>query len=326
MITNHTNIPLSLAVWLAHDDYDYIDDPTVISATSLLKPIRSIVLERQNMELMKMQDVSAMVPSRMGTAIHDAIEKAWTSKMKLADILSKMGYPEDVITRIKINPEPAEIQDDSIVIYMEQRATKEICGFKVTGKFDFCMEGTLEDFKSTGVYNYISGSNKEKYRQQMSIYRWLNQDKVTSDQGHIRYIFTDWSALKAIQDKKYPSSRLVDQTLDLMSLHETEEFIRDILDQVNLMMDWTQDVLPECNREELWQKPDVFKYYKDPSKKQRATKNFNTYAEAHERLLKDNSVGEIVSVPGSINRCKYCNVVGICDQAQQFINNGSLVL
>lgn len=43
--TNTTNIPLPLAVFLATDDYDY--QPDTISVTTLLKPIKQIILGRR---------------------------------------------------------------------------------------------------------------------------------------------------------------------------------------------------------------------------------------------------------------------------------------
>ena len=45
--TNKNNIPLSLAVWLVTDEYDYVDKPNYISATSLLKPTRQLVLSKR---------------------------------------------------------------------------------------------------------------------------------------------------------------------------------------------------------------------------------------------------------------------------------------
>ena len=42
--TNQENIPLSLALWLAHDPYVVNPNPKAFSATSMLKPLKSIVL------------------------------------------------------------------------------------------------------------------------------------------------------------------------------------------------------------------------------------------------------------------------------------------
>ena len=44
MINNDANIPLYLAAWLANDEYDYVSDPKYISATSLMKPIKELIL------------------------------------------------------------------------------------------------------------------------------------------------------------------------------------------------------------------------------------------------------------------------------------------
>ena len=46
MLKNEHNISLAVAVWLAASgDYDLVPDPKVISATTFLKPIKSIVFQ-----------------------------------------------------------------------------------------------------------------------------------------------------------------------------------------------------------------------------------------------------------------------------------------
>jgi len=322
--TNATQIPLSLAVWLADDDYDHQDDPNIISATTLLKPLRAIVLARQNKELSKTADISAMIPSRMGSALHTSIEKSWTSG-DLAEILEDLGYPKKIIENILVNPKPEEITEDSICIFMEQRTNKKSGKYIISGKFDFVIQGEIQDFKSTGVYNYISGSNVQKYIQQGSIYRWLNPDLVTEDHMKIQYIFTDWSSLKARTDKNYPTARLVEQRLDLMSLAETDAFIKKITTEIEALEGLPEKNLPLCTPEELWQKPDVFKYYKDPAKRARSTKNFDNYQDAATRLAADGGVGIIDTIKGQVVRCRYCEVSGICQQAAGYVADGSLI-
>ena len=72
-ITNHEGIPLALAVWLVHDEYDYLNHPAYISATGLMKPLRHIILpQRQNPELRKAEDVADFVSRALGHAIHDS--------------------------------------------------------------------------------------------------------------------------------------------------------------------------------------------------------------------------------------------------------------
>lgn len=324
-LTNNENIPLSLAVWLADDDYDYDDDPNTISATTLLKPIKAIVLGIQNKELDQIGDVTALIASRMGTALHTAIESTWRKEKKVKSLMKMLGYPAEIVDCVKVNPRPEDIDDKTIPVYMEQRFKKQVGKYKISGKFDFVLNGALEDFKSTGVYNYISGSNKEKYMQQGSIYRWLAPQIITEDFMTIQYLFTDWSKLQSIREKEYPNKRLMPQKLELMSIAQTQAFIENIVRKVESLESQPEELLPACSDEELWKSPDVYKYYKNPNAT-RATKNYKNMAEAQEHLARDGHVGIVKTFPGEVKRCRYCNVVGICKQAQGYIQSGVLQL
>ena len=41
---NINQVPVSMAVWLAHDEYDHNDDPNHISVTGLIKPTKQLIL------------------------------------------------------------------------------------------------------------------------------------------------------------------------------------------------------------------------------------------------------------------------------------------
>ena len=90
MLTNKFNLPLPLQVWLAGDSYDYVNNPKYISATSILKPVRQIVLSKRLSE--QDIDLSDKIAVSTGTAIHDGIECAWTNP-KLS--LTKLNYPSE---------------------------------------------------------------------------------------------------------------------------------------------------------------------------------------------------------------------------------------
>ncbi len=317
------DLPLSIKVWLAHKTYDSVNDPKTISATTILKPTKSLVLgmrlpQEEGIEL----DLVRQIPSAIGTSIHTAIESAWDSK-SLPETLKLAGINDKTISRIKINPETLEEGD--IPIYMELRSSKEIDGWTITGKFDFICDGTLEDFKSTSVYTWINQSNAEKYIQQGSIYRWLNPDIIKDDYMYIRYIFTDWSAAKAMQDKNYPNSRIISQKYELMSIEETEAMLRKNINNLTKYLNEPEENIPDCTSDELWQREAVFKYYKNPANKTRSTKNFKTYYEAHQKYIEDGSIGEVVEVKGEVVFCKYCNALPICKQAQSYIDSGLLI-
>lgn len=322
--TNQLQIPLALAVFLATDDYDH--ETGVISATSLLKPLRQLILPKRidpkNINI----DVSSLVSSRMGSAIHAAIEKAWTNPEKA---LKALGFPPRVYDNIIINPTQEQLESNpkAIPVYMEQRAYKEIEGFRVSGKYDFVAEGKVQDFKSTSVYSYINQSNAEKYILQGSIYRWLNPDIITEDVMMIHYIFTDWSKASATQNKDYPQNRVLTQKFKLLSIAETENFIKQKLQQIKRHNMSPENEIPVCTDEDLWRKETVWKYYKDPSKMSgRSTKNFGTRHDAYMRLAEDNNVGIVVEVKGQVKACAYCPAFDICTQKDTYIASGELVL
>ncbi len=321
---NTSSVPLSLAVFLATDNYDHDQDENTISATALIKPLRQIVLSARVPEDLTPVDLVNLVPSRMGSAIHDAIERSW--KDNYPNALANLGYPKRVIEKIRINPKPEELTDGVIPVYMEQRAKKTVGKFTVTGKYDFIGDGRVEDFKSTSTYTAINNTNDEKYIWQGSIYRWLNPQIITKDEMAIQFIFTDWSKAKAMADPKYPQQRIQQRILPLKSIQETDAFVTRKLNQIEQYWDAPEEQLPLCTDADLWRSEPVFKYYKNPEKRARSTKNFDNRHDAQLRYIEDGSVGIVVEQPGQVTACKYCPAFAVCSQKDALIASGDLVL
>lgn len=319
---NVSQVPLSLAVFLVSDNYDH--DSSTISATALIKPLRQIILSNRVPTEEAIVDLIQMVPSRMGSAIHDAIERSWKDNYQIA--LDHLGYPKKVIEKIRINPKPEELQDGQIPIYLEQRAYKQVGKFLISGKYDFIGDGRVEDFKSTSTYSATNNTNDEKYIWQGSIYRWLNPDIITKDEMAIQFIFTDWSKAKAMQDPKYPQQRIQQRILPLKSVQETDGFVRRKLSQIDEYWDKPEEEIPHCSDEDLWRSEPVFKYYKNPEKTSRSTKNYDTRQEAYLRLAEDGNVGKVVEQPGTVTACKYCSAFSICSQKDALIAQGDLLI
>ena len=63
---NVGEVPLALAVFLATDNYDYNSDPNTISATTLLKPVRQIILPGRIAPGEALPNLADMMNSRMG--------------------------------------------------------------------------------------------------------------------------------------------------------------------------------------------------------------------------------------------------------------------
>lgn len=320
--TNVSEVPLALAVFLASDDYDYDDTPNTISATTLMKPLRQIILPARIPNGDGLVRLADRMSNRIGAAIHNGIEHAWLNNHKPA--MQALGLPNRVIDRIVINP--TTVGADQIPVYLEQRLKKKVGKWTVTGKFDFIGEGRVTDFKSASVWSYLNQVNATKQTLQGSLYRWLDPEKITQDEMDIIHIFVDWRASMARADPNYPQQRFKRQVFPLLSLSETNAQVVRKLDLIDQHWDTDEEALPPCDDEELWRSEPVFKYYKNPAKTARSTKNFDTKREATIRLIEDGSVGVIKEVPGQVTACKYCPAFSICSQKDALIRSGDLIM
>ena len=253
--SNKHSIPKYIADWLSHDDYDHDHDPYTISATTIMKPVRAYVLSTRNGENLQ-QDVSDMIASKMGSAIHDSLEQIQTEGVIKEERVARTLSPSDDAT------------------------------YKVTGKFDVLEmqhDGTyiLRDIKTTSVWAYIHGGKDDDYRTQLSIYRWLlDPTKEVQNTGFIDFFFTDWQGAKAKNDHKYPQRRLMPSyRVDLMPPAETEEYILSRLSLFEANRHLEEEDIVLCSHEELWSLDPVYAVTKQNAK--RATKLCATEDEAN---------------------------------------------
>lgn len=322
--SNISDVPLALAVFLATDSYDSNEDPNTISATALMKPIRQIVLPPRLPPGEGLVNLEDMLSSRLGTAVHDAIERSWLNNHKTA--MQSLGIPQKIIDKFRINPGPAELLNGEIPVYLEQRLSKKLGKWVVTGKFDFISEGMLQDFKNTSTWVYLKQVNTYKYQLQGSIYRWLDNEIITSDSMQIHFIFTDWKSNTYSSDPNYPKKKILTQNIPLLPYNQTEKIIKDKLKQIEQYWDADEELIPECTDEDLWRSEPVYKYYKNPSKTSRSTKNFSTMQDAYIRVAEDNNVGIVIVSPGEVKACKYCPAFSACSQKDRLIASGDLIM
>lgn len=348
--SNEEGYGLSVAVWLADDEYDHapVSGP-YISVTALLKPVRQIVLD-QRVRTAKAKsgaseviDLSRFVPARLGTAIHSAIEHSWTRTLKdgrkaYIVALQRLGYPNGVISKIRVNPTEKELDTVKgiIPVFLEVRSFKKIGKWTIGGQFDFVGNGNLEDFKSMGVYGFMKGDKDEEQLMQGSLYRWLNPKIITSDTMKVQQIFTDWSKLDAKKKKNpapgskfkigYPQYRILEKKLALQIM---DKWVAGKIMEIDQRMLLPEKDLPRCTQKELWQDPPVYKYYgitKKNTLSKVATMTADNYARVHERFLKDGSTGTIKEVFAPVRRCGYCGGFDLCTQKDEYAAAGILQL
>lgn len=297
-LTNKHGIPEYIADWLRHDDYDYNHDPRTISATSLLQPVRvRLLTQRHGGELE--QDIIDRISSRLGSAIHDSLER----------IDSKNVDKERRVSR-KVDVNGTE--------------------WTVTGKYDVLVtedngKKTIRDIKTTSTWAYVYGGKDDDYRKQMSIYRWLlDEENDVNEIGYIDFFFTDWQKSKTRQNDNYPEFRIKPSyPIRLIEPAVTEEKIKKKLAVLQYYDDVEDDNLPYCTPDELWQTEDKWAVYKGTNA--RATKLCTSEAEA-QAYIKDKKIkgAKIVHRLGEVRRCGYCSARPFCNQARQLEAQGRL--
>ena len=158
--TNETGVSLDLAVWLLHDEYDYRQGQLHLDTSRW--QTRMIILGSRVSSGDRQIDVSDFIASALGKSIHDSIEKAWT--MAPENKLKRLGYSENVIDRILVNPTHEELaaKTDPIPVYIEQRAFRDHLGYTIGGKFDMVTDGIVKDNKSTSAFAWQAGTRDEE--------------------------------------------------------------------------------------------------------------------------------------------------------------------
>jgi hypothetical protein len=320
--SNVNNISLPMAVWLARDEYQHDPRTNVISVTSLLKSTRQIVLGMRAVpaETQLMEDISNRLASRIGTSLHNSIELSWTENHEQA--LLDLGYPKRAVGRVLINPEPGDVDEDSIPLYFEKRTEKQVGNWIISGQFDLIYDHEVMDVKSTSVFTYINRTNDLKYSQQGSLYRWLNPELISKDTAAIQFIFKDWNKNMVKNDPKYPQLPVMEHRVPLMSVAQTDLFVMNKLMDIDKFMNAPEEDIPLCTDEDLWRRDTQYKYYSKPDAK-RASKNFTSLADAHMHLA-TKGVGEVREVKSQPMACKYCPAAANCSQYRGFINSGEL--
>lgn len=281
----------------------------------MLKSVRQIVLGSRVTPQQSSTDVSDLLASSIGTAIHDSIETAWVKNHKRA--LLSLGYPEHVVNQVKVNP--SEPDENELNVFFEKRTEKQVGQWIVSGKFDLVFNGEVHDFKSTKVWTYQTGASDEKHKEQLSYYRWLNPDLITMDKGVIHFILTDWSKVQSF-GKGYPIHPVPSRDHILLEPSEVESRVRQKLSDISLNWQKSEPELPKCSKEELWQGEPEYKYYANPSSK-RATKVFNNPQEAKNYQLSKGK-GYIKTVEAEPKACSYCSARLICSQYDGFVVSG----
>ena len=283
-ITNKHGIPDTFVNVLKRPTYS--KGKAHLSATQLLNSPKIVALTKKFEDEIE-QDVSDMVWSIFGTAIHGVLEHG---------------------------------KDDNHIV--EERLHTTFDGWRISGAIDLqIVTGqdtiSIRDYKTTSAWAVMN--EKIEWEQQLNIYAWLVETcklKIVDSIGIVA-IIRDWSRREAAKNPDYPQSPVKEIPINLWPYQQREDFISERISkhsECEFHME-TDEELPPCTPEEMWEKPTTYALKKKGGV--RAIKVYETMEDA-ERAC-DEKVHEIEVRLGTRTRCEsFCPVNNYCQQWRDY--------
>jgi hypothetical protein len=266
-----------------------------VSVSDLIAPPKKVILKIKYPNV-KATDISNVVKSAKGTAMHQAMTRAleWYG-----------GYT------------------------CELRSEKQVLGWKISGEFDILKDGVIIDLKHASNYSYglllkekqeleVGLSITEmldrfptytKYALQLSLYRWLNQDKDIEPYGDILFMLNDGSNYG-----KYPIDSKV--SFPLFDLAEVEEFVKFRVQTIKDCLD--NNILPTCSAAERGFKPAEYKLLRANKSGKMATVRGSKFSNYQDFIAFVNSKGKAGDEQDIVDEkyvfCESCVYSQVCDQ------------
>ncbi len=276
-MSNKYRLPESLVSALSANWYF---QPGHISVTGLIQPprIRQLMLRHED-EIE--EDVSDKIWMLLGSAVHDVLERADTTRS-----------------------------------LQEERLSTTVSGWTVTGKADLWENpGIVTDYKVTSVWAGINGV-KPEWEAQVNIYGHLYElADFPVDHLRIVCIYRDWSKNRAKQGDNYPPCAAGVLPIRKWSRDSVEDYLIDRIELHQQAEDLPEKDLPDCTPEERWEKPTTWAVMKEGRKS--AIRVLDTQEEA-EQMAEEKGKGHYVEErPGKSVRClEYCPAQPFCSMAR----------
>ena len=354
-LSNKHNIGLSVAAFLALDNYDYDKRSDHISTTTLIRSTKQVALSLQPSDIndrrIRALDVTDLVASTTGSAVHDALERTWLNG-GYKKSMKVLGYAQDDIDSVVVNPKHEK--KGMIPVYVEKRGKIAVGDWYVTGMFDFVGQGKVEDLKNT-IEFIVKKAIAEKpkmaqimrsplsawdklqsverscpklfdYMMQGSIYRMIHH-VITKDYMTIQFMIKDFKKYNRNKDG-FPNVNPYGIDLPLFDRDSTMQYILHKLDQLDTALMQNQEAMIPCNDNELWRGEAVWKYFKNPDAK-KATKVFGAGTEAAYKAhahCSEMGIGIVKEFKQSPTACVYCVNNKFCLQCRDYVLKGELFL
>lgn len=278
VITNNLNLPRAF-VEMAQKDYEI--KPDEYRATSLLKPVREILLERRHKDEIT-QDVSDMIWMLFGTAVHSVLEQQVEGDHEIKE------------ARIKI-PFAGKILSGKPDLYDGQRET-------------------LVDYKTTSVWKVVH-REFDDWRKQLLIYSYmLRSIGFPVSRGEIIAMLKDHSKTKAKTDADYPPlpvSRIIFKFKE-QDFADIEQFLTEKFEAIKEAESLPDDELPLCPPADRYNSGDAYAVKRNGRKT--ALRVLDSQEVAEEYIVQNGGKDLYVEHrPGVDKKCmEYCSCREFC--------------
>ena len=284
-LTNKYNIPQTFVNVLQRPTYS--KGKANLSVTQLINSPKIVALTSLFADELE-QDVSEMVWSIFGSAVHGVLEHGKDANHKI-----------------------------------EERLHTEIDGWNISGAIDLQIVGengiAIRDYKTTSAWAVMN--EKIEWEQQLNIYAWL-VEKVkktpVTDVGIVA-IIRDWNRRDAGTREGYPEAPIKELPVKLWSFEERERFVSERISKHSAceFAIETDQPLPRCTPEEMWEKNTTWAVKKTGGV--RAKSVHQTQEEAADALEKAGKGYEIEVRLGERTRCaNFCSVSHRCIQWRDY--------
>ena len=285
-LTNKHNIPVTFVNVLERPTYS--KGKAHLSVTQLINSPKIVALT-QRFEDQIEQDVSEMVWSIFGSAVHKVLEHG---------------------------------KDDNHII--EERIHIEFEGWRISGAVDLQLVNedgsiSIRDYKTTSAWSVMN--DKIEWEQQLNIYAWLVEkvkDVKVKDLGIVA-IIRDWSRRDAGTREGYPEAPIKELPIRLWPMQEREAFVSHRIglhSECEFAME-ADELLPPCTPEEMWEKPTVYAVKKKGAV--RAKSLHPTELEAIGIAAQLGGEYEVEIRQGERTRCaNFCSVNTWCQQWRDY--------
>lgn len=273
-LTNKNNLPKVFEKIL---DSQYESKPNSFGATTLLKPVQEIILERRYSHEM-IEDIGNRIPMLIGTAVHDYLER--------------------------------HDDDDYVEMYLKHEI---IPNYFVSGKIDKYDENSFSvvDYKTAKV-NKIVHEDFDDWRMQGLIYAWLlYKNKYHVEKIRFIALLKDWSMFaynhNYSSDRYYPDSGVYvyEFKVDATSIKNIDDYLTNKMTQIRDWQNLKDKDLLEKPIEEKWQPKKTYAVIKNGKK--RARKVFDKKDHALQDIRDDETIEERIESPSKLDL--FCNYI-----------------